>query len=58
MVTDEMVIAGVREAVKQKLLPVAAPMDIYTQHYESIRSILVAADKKRSYVLSESADHE
>jgi len=47
MVTDEMLIAAVMEAVKQKLLPVAAPMDVYTQHYESIKAILEAAESKR-----------
>lgn len=42
-VTNEMVHAAVKQAVKDKILPKAAPEDIYMHHYESVQRMLEAA---------------
>lgn len=42
-VTNEMLFAAVRQAVKEKLLPKHAPMEIYEQHYASMERIIEAA---------------
>ena len=41
-VTQEMVAAAVKQAVKDKILPRCADMDTYLHHYESIERILDA----------------
>ncbi len=45
-VTNAMVQAGIKQAVKDKLLPTHAPMDTYTHHWESMERIIKAAIDK------------
>jgi len=42
-VTDEMVHAAVKQAVKDKILPTHADMDTYIHHYESVKRMIEAA---------------
>ena len=42
-VTNEMIHAAVKQAVKDKILPTHADMDTYTHNYESIYRILKKA---------------
>lgn len=42
-VTDQQVQAAVKEAVRQGLLPKAAPLDDYERNYERVRRVLEAA---------------
>jgi hypothetical protein len=42
-VTNEMVAAAVKQAVKERLLPAHATMDTYTQHYMSVKRVLESA---------------
>ena len=45
-VTREMIVAAVRQAVKDKILPTHADMDTYTHHYTSVGRMLEAAIAK------------
>jgi hypothetical protein len=45
-VTNEMVAAAVKQAVKEKLLPTHATMDTYTRRYMSVKRVLEAALEK------------
>ena len=42
-VTNEMVRAAVKQAVKDKILPTHADMDTYTHHYESVERMIEKA---------------
>jgi hypothetical protein len=42
-VTNEMIIAAVRQAVKDKVIPTHADLDTYTHHYASVQRMLEAA---------------
>ena len=42
-VTNKMVHAAVKQAVKDKILPTHADMDTYIHHYESIKRMLEKA---------------
>ena len=48
-VTNEMIHAGVKQAVKDKILPTHAPEDIYLHHYASVERIIKAALKAGGY---------
>ena len=45
-VTDKMVNAAVKQAVKDKILPTHADMDTYTHHYESVKRMIEKALEK------------
>lgn len=45
-VTDAMVHAAIKQAVKDKILPTHSPMDTYTHHWESMERIIKAAISK------------
>ena len=42
-VTQDMVHAAIKQAVKDKILPTHADMDTYTHHWESMKRIIEAA---------------
>jgi hypothetical protein len=42
-VTNRMIHAAVKQAVKDKILPTHAPEDIYIHHYESVERMIRAA---------------
>jgi hypothetical protein len=42
-VTNKMVHAAVKQAVKDKILPTHADMDTYTHHYESVKRMIEKA---------------
>ena len=44
--TSAMIVAAVRQAVKDKILPTHADMDTYTHHYESVERMIKAAIEK------------
>tara|TARA_R100000541_G_C1875270_1_gene81498 strand:+ start:728 stop:886 length:159 start_codon:yes stop_codon:yes gene_type:complete len=45
-VTNKMVHAAVKQAVKYKILPTHADMDTYTHHYESVKRMIEKAIEK------------
>ena len=48
-VTNEMLVAAVKQAVKDKILPKYGDMDTYTHHYECMQRIIKAAlDAKKN----------
>jgi hypothetical protein len=50
-VTDAMVHAAIKQAVKDKILPAHADMDTYTHHWESMARIIEAALEKEGHKL-------
>ena len=42
-VTNKMIHAAVKQAVKDKILPTHADMDTYTHHYESVKRMIEKA---------------
>lgn len=42
-VTNAMVHAAIKQAVKDKLLPTHATMDVYTHHWESVKRMIEKA---------------
>lgn len=42
-VTNKMIHAAVKQAVKDKILPTHAPEDVYIHHYESVERMIKAA---------------
>lgn len=50
-VTNAMVHAAIKQAVKDKLLPTHATMEAYTHHWESMERIIKAAIDKEGQQL-------
>lgn len=45
-VTNAMVHAAIKQAVRDKILPTHATMDVYTHHWDSMKRIIVSALEK------------
>lgn len=50
-VTNEMVHAAIKQAVKDKILPTHAPEEVYIHHWESMKRIIEAALTKEGQFL-------